>query len=320
MRNFLPLLVFIALFAVPLRAADVDFATWIEMTIKEAIQHGIRPQTAYLALSDLSFDESVIEKDQKQPEKTSTASNYLERVVSRLRLQRAKSFYSANRVMLNQIGEAYGVQPRFVVALLAVESDFGEVQGDYSIVQSLATLAYEGRRAEYFKGELFNALKILDGRHIRREDMKGSWAGAMGWCQFMPSSFLRYAQDFNGDGLTDIWNSEEDASASAANYLRENGWKKDETWGRKVRLVKPVPEEMIGLKVTRSLQDWQAMGVRTVAGKNLPRGASEASLVLPDGPEGDAYLVYNNFQVLMRWNRSTYFGIAVGMIADSLGR
>lgn len=311
---------FFILFALPIHAASVDFSTWIELTIKEAIQHGIRPQTAYLALSNVTFDESVLEKDQKQPEKTITANDYYERVINDLRIQRARNFLATNRVMLNQIGEQYGVQPRFIVALLAVESDLGEVQGSYEIIQSLATLAYDGRRSEYFKGELFNALKIIDKGHVRMEDMTGSWAGAMGWCQFMPTSFLKYAQDFNADGITDIWNTPADAAASAANYLRENGWKADETWGRKVRLVKPIAEEYIGPKVKRPVSDWQAMGVRTVAGKALPGGSMEASLVMPDGPDGVAFLVYNNFHVIMRWNRSTYFATSVGMIADSLGR
>jgi membrane-bound lytic murein transglycosylase B len=303
------------------RAQTAEFQSWIADTIQEAITRGIRPQTAYHALSDVTFDPEVVEKDQTQPEKTSTAADYWRRVVSDARLQSAQNFYNANRVMLTQIGENYGVQPRFIVALLAIESGFGELQGSYSIVQSLASLSYEGRRAEYFKNELFNALKILDRGDISLENMVGSWAGAMGWCQFMPSSFLKFAQDGDGDGRMDIWNSPADAMASAANYLRQNGWRKGEGWGRKVRLMQPVPAEYVTNKVNRPLSEWNQMGVRTVQGKKLPQNPDlPAYLVQPDGPEGDSFLAYNNFRVIMTWNRSTYFATAVGLIADTLGR
>lgn len=296
-----------------------EFSLWIDKTIKEAIAHGVRPQTAYNALSIVNFDESVIEKDRKQPESTITAVQYWKRIVTTQRIERAKSFYNANRVMLNQVADTYSVPARYIVALLSVESQFGEVQGDTNIIQSLASLAYEGRRTEFFKAELFNALKIIDKGHIRQEDMTGSWAGAMGWCQFMPSSFLKFGVDFDGDGRIDIWNTPADAAASAANYLHLSGWNPDESWGRQVRLTRPVPEDYLGREVKRPISEWTQMGVKTMQGKALPDKKNlEASLIMPDGAEGSAFLVYNNFNVIMQWNRSTYFATSIGMIADKL--
>ena len=302
----------------PIAVAE-EFSTWIDGLIKEAIQHGVRPQTAYNALSVVNFDESVIQKDVKQPENTITAPEYWKKIVTSQRIQRAKSFYSANSVLLNQIGDTYGVQPRFIVALLSVESQFGEVQGSSNIIQSLASLAYAGRRAEFFKTELFNALKIIQSGHVRQEDMVGSWAGAMGWCQFMPSSFLKYAVDYDGDGRTDIWSSPVDAAASAANYLHQSGWRSDETWGRQVRLTTPIAAEYLGREVKRPMSEWKNMGIKTMQGKALPEKKNlEASLIMPDGMEGTAFLVYNNFDVIMQWNKSSYFATSIGMIADKL--
>lgn len=304
--------------AVPAKAEE--FSTWVDALIKEAIQHGVRPQTAYNALSIVNYDASVIEKDRKQPENNSTIIEYWKKIITSQRIERAKSFYSANRVMLNQVGDTYGVNPRYIVALLSIESQFGDVQGDSNIIQSLATLAYEGRRAEFFKSELFNALKIIDKGHIRQEDMIGSWAGAMGWCQFMPSSFLKYGIDFDGDGRVDIWNTAADAAASTANYLHQSGWRNDETWGRQVRLTRPITEEFLGRDVRRPISEWTDMGVKTMQGKALPDKKNlEASLIMPDGAEGTAFLVYNNFNVIMQWNKSSYFATSIGIIADKLG-
>ncbi len=297
-----------------------EFSVWMEGLIKEAIAHGVRPQTAYNTLSLVQFDERVVEKDRKQPEASLTAAEYWKKIVTPQRLDRAKSFYNAHHVMLNQVGDAYGVSPRFIVALLSVESQFGDVQGDFNIIQSLASLAYEGRRTDFFKVELFNALKIIEAGHVKQEDMVGSWAGAMGWCQFMPSSYLKYGVDFDGDGRIDIWSTPADAAASAAHYLNQRGWRGDEPWGRQVSLTRPIAQEYLGRDVKRPLSEWKSMGVKTMQGKALPdKAAIEASLIMPDGAQGTAFLVYNNFNVIMQWNKSSYFATAIGMIADKLG-
>lgn len=188
------------------------------------------------------------------------------------------------------------------------------------MVDALSTLAYDGRRSKYFRTELMNALKILNEGHITPEDMKGSWAGAMGQSQFMPSSFLNFAEDFDGDGHKDIWGTQADVFASAANYLARSGWDDSMTWGREVSIPKGLDTKSLAtLKVRKPLSAWQSLGVRQLDGSNLPGRDLSASLVMPDGKTGRAYLVYKNFRTIMKWNRSTYFALAVGRLADGIG-
>ncbi len=299
----------------------MGFADWMNELRAEAIAQGIRARTVYYALGRIYYpDPVIIEKDRTQPEKTMTAQRYWNRLLDDRRIDAGRAFYAANRELLRRVGEAYRVHPRYIAAILGVESNFGNHQGKENIINGLVTLAYDGRRAEYFRRELLNALRIIDRGDIRPENMRGSWAGAMGACQFMPSSYLKYAQDFDRDGRADIWGSIPDAAGSAANYLAQNGWRLGERWGREVQVTKPIPEEFIGTKVRKRVKDWARLGVRRKNGKRLPYASMMASLVQPDGPEGRSFLVYNNFHVLMRWNRSTYFAIAVGMLADKIGR
>jgi membrane-bound lytic murein transglycosylase B len=206
-----------------------------------------------------------------------------------------------------------------IVALWGVETDFGRLPGNFSIVNSLATLAYEGRRADLFRGELLEALRILDDGDVTVRAMRGSWAGAMGQVQFMPSTFRRYAVDFNGDGKRDIWNSRADALASAANYLAQIGWVKRQSWGREVAVPAALNRDLIGLEQRKTLAEWHKLGVRRKDGGDLPKFDLTASLIQPSNSNGRAFLVYDNFRVIMQWNRSTYFGTAVGLLADGIG-
>jgi membrane-bound lytic murein transglycosylase B len=235
-------------------------------------------------------------------------------------VERGRQFYAANRDLLRRVSEAYGVRSRFIVALLGIESNYGDGQGKEGIINALVTLAYDGRRSDYFRGELISALRIMDQQGTKVEQMKGSWAGAMGYCQFMPSSYEKFGQDFDGDGRIDIWGSVPDAAASAANYLSQNGWRVAEGWGEEVSLTGPVEPSLIGPKVKQSYATWRKLGVKKMNGKSLPKNNQQASLVQPDGPGGRTFLVTNNFHVLLRWNRSTYFAIAVGMLADMMGQ
>jgi membrane-bound lytic murein transglycosylase B len=220
---------------------------------------------------------------------------------------------------LDRVEREYGVQRRFIVALWGIESNYGEHTGSFAVIQSLVTLAYDGRRSNYFRKELLNALHILDDGHLSLEEMKGSWAGAMGQCQFMPSSFHHYGIDADGDSRIDIWNSIPDVFASTANYLAKAGWKDDQTWGRPVRLPENFDYSLAGLKTRLPLSRWQALGVRRINGRNLPKRRDlTASLIIPDGSDGPAYLVYDNFRVLLAWNRSEAFAVAVGTLADRI--
>jgi membrane-bound lytic murein transglycosylase B len=218
------------------------------------------------------------------------------------------------------VQQRFNVQPRFIVALWGIESDFGKTQGSYSVPAALATLAYEGRRGPMFRGELMSSLKILDQGHIRPDNMLGSWAGAMGQCQFMPSTFLSYAVDFDGDGRRDIWNNRADVLGSIANYLARLGWRGSESWGHEVAVPGNLDARVAGLDSRRPLAEWMRMGVRSVGAPLTGREAAEASLLLPDGLGGRALLVFDNFRATMRWNKSVKFAASVGMIADGIDR
>jgi membrane-bound lytic murein transglycosylase B len=306
--------------APPSFQTQINFPDWLNDMRQEAIGQGIRPQTVYYALANVYPDSAILEKDRTQPETKMTAQQYWDKLLDDRRVERGRQFYAANRDLLRRVSEAYGVRSRFIVALLGIESNYGDGQGKEGIINALVTLAYDGRRSDYFRGELISALRIMDQQGTKVEQMKGSWAGAMGYCQFMPSSYEKFGQDFDGDGRIDIWGSVPDAAASAANYLSQNGWRVAEGWGEEVSLTGPVEPSLIGPKVKQSYATWRKLGVKKMNGKSLPKNNQQASLVQPDGPGGRTFLVTNNFHVLLRWNRSTYFAIAVGMLADMMGQ
>ncbi len=308
--------------AVPVSAQDASprsFQSFIEELKADAVSRGISPQTADLALTGVEHLDKVIELDRKQPEFTMTLQQYLSRVVSPQKIERGRRMMAENRELLAQIQARYGVPAKYFVALWGIETDYGRVTGGYSIMSSLSTLAYDGRRSSYFRGELMNALKIADDGHIRPDEMRGSWAGAMGQCQFMPSSFLRFAQDWDGDGRRDIWTTRGDVLASAANYLSQSGWKGDQTWGRPVLLPANFSERLIGFDQKRSLHEWSKLGVKAQGGKPLPTTALEGYVIRPDNGGGAAFLVYDNFRTIMKWNRSYFFALAAGHLADAIG-
>ncbi len=286
----------------------------------EARRAGVSERTLVAALDGVAPIPRVIELDRAQPETTRTFQDYMARVVNDQRVTNGRDRLRQHAVLLRQIAEKYKVPPRFVVALWAVESDFGRITGGFNVVPALATLAWEGRRAAFFRAELLNALKIIDAGHITAADMKGSWAGAMGQSQFMPSSFLSFAVDWDGDGKRDIWRNEADVFASISNYLSRSGWKPQESWGRAVTLARPVDPGAIGLESRRPLSAWSALGLRRADGKSLLGGADaasqEASLIQPGGPAGPSYLVFENFRTILKWNRSNYFATSVGTLAD----
>jgi len=302
----------------PARSATSSFADWLDGVRQEAAQKGIRPATISAALSGIQPIPRVLELDRRQPETTLTFQQYLDRVVNDDRVARGRRLLAENRDLLERVSARYNVQPRFIVALWGIESDFGRITGNFSVVESLATLAYDGRRSSFFRGELFNALRILDQGHIAPTSMRGSWAGAMGQNQFMPSSFLSYAQDFDGDGRRDIWTNLSDVFASTANYLSRVGWRGDETWGRWVALPDGFDRNLASLDTRKGLGEWQALGVRKSDGGPLPAADLKASVLTPGGAQGPASIVYENYRAIMKWNRSHYFAHAVGILADRI--
>ena len=311
----------IGIATVPTRArSDVAaFQAWLAEFRAEAVADGISPATLDAAFFNVFGPiERVIELDRSQPESRLTLNEYLTKVVSIQRVEKGRALLAEHRALLDSIGARFGVQPRFIVALWGIETDYGRVTGGYSVIGSLATLAYEGRRADFFRGELLQALWIVQEGHIDPYNMTGSWAGAMGQSQFMPSSFNAYAFDYDGDGRRDIWGTLPDVFASIANYLASFNWRGDQTWGREVRAPSGLDPSLLSLDVSRTLQEWQTLGVRNLDGSALPDRPLSASLIYPgDGPR--SFIVYDNFKTILKWNRSSYFGVAVGQLADGIG-
>ncbi len=302
----------------PARAQAQPFDQWLGGLRAEAMKRGIKPETLDAALNGIKPIPRVVELDRRQPEFSLTFRQYMDRVVPNSRVEKGRRKYGENRELLERMGRKFGVQPRFLVAFWGIETDFGRVTGGFPVIPALATLAHDGRRSAYFRKELFNALEILNQGHIRAAEMSGSWAGAMGQCQFMPSSFLNFAVDGNGDGAKDIWSTKADVFASAANYLANSGWQDDQTWGRPVRLPAGFDPALADLGVRKRLSEWQALGVRRADGRDLPARDLVASIVFTEGPGSAAYVVYGNFRAILKWNRSIFFAVAVGTLADRI--
>jgi membrane-bound lytic murein transglycosylase B len=301
--------------------AAAGFDEWLRGVRQEATQRGISSETASKALSGLRHLDRVIELDRKQPEKRLSMDEYLRKVINNARIEKGRAMMAAHRGTLNKISAQYGVPAQYIVALWGLETSYGNNTGNFDVIEALATLAYDGRRSAYFREELFKALKILDEGHISHAAMKGSWAGAMGQNQFMPSSFFAFAVDGNGDGRRDIWTDEVDVFASTANYLSKSGWNKNQRWGREVIMTQVIPKDMLGMDVKKALAEWRRMGIRLSGGGELPTNESiAASLIAPDGRSGPAFLAYDNFRVIMKWNKSTYFASSVGLLADEISR
>ena len=301
------------------KAVAEEFNTWLDTLKIEARSKGISQSTIESSLSGIKPIPRVIELDRKQPEFTLTFKEYLRRVVSDRRIRIGKAKLVEHKKLLAEISIKYGVQPRYIVALWGIETDFGRITGGFPVISSLATLAYDGRRSKFFRKELFLALKIVDKGHITAKDMLGSWAGAMGQNQFMPSSFHAYAVDYNRDGSKDIWKTLPDIFASIANYLSKSGWQGDQTWGRAVRLPDKFSSKLLGRKIKKGLNQWHELGVRKLSGKDLPKRNLLSSIIRPEkGMVGPAFVVYHNYGVILKWNRSNYFATAVGTLSDKI--
>ena len=296
-----------------------EFSTWLDKLKTEAKFQGISQKTIDSALIGVKPIPRVIQLDRKQPEFTLTFAGYLKRVVSDRRIRIGKSKLKEHKELLGEISSKYGVQSRYIVALWGIETDFGRITGGFPVISSLATLAYDGRRSKFFRKELLLALKIIDGGHILAKDMIGSWAGAMGQNQFMPSSFHAYAVDYDKDGSKDIWRTLPDIFASIANYLSKSGWRSDQTWGRAVSLPKKFPNKFLGRKLKKPLREWQQLGVRKLSGQDLPKRNLLSSIIRPEkGQIGPAFAIYKNYDVILKWNRSNYFATAVGILSDKI--
>lgn len=296
------------------------FEAYISSLKEQAIEQGFDDELLEKAFADVTFYKRAVKADKNQPERKITLDTYLKTRVPDWKVKQAVELFNKHQSLLENVAEKYGVQPRFIVALWGNESNFGKIQGKFPVVSALATLAYEGRRETLFKKQLFAALTILKEGHIPKDKFLGSWAGAMGQSQFMPTSFLTYAVDFDNDGKKDIWNNPADVFASIANYLKQEGWNGEGTWGRQVLIPNEFDLDLSGLskQKIKPLTEWQQLGVRRYDGSSLPELSMPASLIMPDGQDGRIYLVYANFHTLMRWNRSSYFGLSVSYLSDRI--
>lgn len=294
--------------------ANAGFEQWVRQLRPEATAKGVSGATFDAAFAGLQPLPRVIELFERQPEVKLSFEEYIGRVLPPARIERGRQLLRENKTLLDRIGADYGVPPRLIVALWGVESDFGRRQGDFNVVAALATLSWSGKRAAFFKQELIAALKIIDQGHAAPQGLQGSWAGALGQCQFMPSNFLRLTVDHDGDGRRDIWNSRADVFASIANYMSKVNWRSGQSWGREVLLPAKFNRKVSG---KRSLAEWQKQGVRRLDGGDLPVASFTAQLVSPAGSER-AFLVYDNYNAILGWNRSTFFALAVGQFMDAL--
>ena len=321
-KQFLGLLTLLFFLLIPpslSQAQQRDFDAWLAEFRSEAHAAGISQATLDSVLAEVQLLSRVTELEQKQPEFRLTVREYLERVVPERRILNGREALKENRDLLDQVYREYGVQPPILVALWGVETDFGRNVGAYPVIDAVATLAFQGRRAAFFRGELLHALRIVDQGHISPGKMKGSWAGAMGQVQFMPSSFHNFAVDFDGDGRRDIWTSLPDVFASAANYLSKSGWIEDETWGMEAHIPADFRASSAGLENRKSLDAWKASGVRPLKKEGFTADPSLLwSVVAPDMKDRTAFLVTHNYRVLLRWNRSLHFAVAVGTLSDRI--
>lgn len=311
------LLVASLFFPASIQAQEQTFAEWVEELRAEAQSIGIS-ERALAALDGLEEPlERVLELDNSQPEFVQTFTRYLSLRVTANQVSRGQSLLNQHSNLLEEVRQRYGVQPHYLVAFWAIESNFGRSTGGFSVLQALATLAFDPRRAKFFRSHLLTALQIIDEGHIAAESMSGSWAGAMGQLQFMPNIFNQYGVDGDGDGRVDIWNSLPDIFYSAANFLSQSGWQGDERWGREVLLPADFDFSLSGARTRQSLSDWRDLGVLQVSGEALPVVADmQASVILPAGAAGPAFLAYSNYRATMAYNPSTFYALTVGHLAD----
>ena len=317
MKKMNRFLLFLCLFACAFSArANSDFDAWKKTFYDKALNENISQNILDTYFTEAKYLPKVIELDRAQPEFSLSFGRYMNKVISEKRVEKARKMFENHSRILGRIEELYGVPAHYLVAFWGIETNFGAVKGNINILNALSTLSFDERRSAFFSEQLLTLLKILE-----REDIdvpKGSWAGAFGHFQFMPTTFYQYAVDEDGDGRRDVIHSFDDALASAANYLKKMGWKEKQTWGRQVILIHPELVEYEGKSYP--LSKWMRMGILRADGKQYtPEDLDiEAKLLLPEGINGPAFLTYHNFDVIKRWNRSDFYALAVVVLADKI--
>jgi membrane-bound lytic murein transglycosylase B len=302
----------------PARAATQSFSAWVEKFWPSARAAGITRATYDRAFKGLTPDPKVIEAANFQPEYVKPIGEYIDRVVSDKRISAGKQKLEENKALLDVLEKRYGVDRTIIVAIWGVESNYGTQPGDMNVIRSLATLAYTGTKAAFARQQLIVALKILQRGDISVEAMNGSWAGAMGHTQFIPTTYQTFAVDYDGDGKRDIWTDVPDALASTASYLKHSNWQAGQTWGYEVTPPKGFNPKKVNEKTLRSLGDWQKLGFARIGGEAFPRPGDKASLFAPAGTDGPEFLLLNNFRSILHYNVSNSYALGVGHLADRL--
>ena len=298
-------------------ASSHTFEDFLVQIRQMAAEQGVSKATIDKAFFQLSPRPEALKEDKEQPEFNQNFWTYVNKRVTQTRLNNGYDTLKQNSSLLNKTAQKYGVPAYVLVSFLGIESNYGYHTGSHNLIQSLATLAYDRRRSNFFTRELIELLKLIDKNKIPL-DAKGSWAGAMGAVQFMPTSVQAYGVDANKDGKMDLWNDKEDIYASAANFLKKNGWAKGEKWGREASIPRNFDYKQTGLGIKKSVNDWAKLGVLRANGNRLPNSNMKASLIVPMGHRGPAFLVYRNFDVIMDWNHSLLYALSVGYLADRI--
>ena len=295
-----------------------NFDDWKRSFRETLIAEGINPEIFDTTLAGAEPDDVVLKLDSRQPEFSLAIWEYLDRAISQKRIARGRTELFKHRKLLRTLKDQYGVDGEYMIAIWALESDFGRNFGNFSVIRSLATLAYEGKRADFAGKQLIAALQILEAGQIEPEQMIGSWAGAMGQPQFIPGTYQRYAVDQDNDGVSDIWGSHDDIFASIANFLQSSGWQAGQPWGLEVRLPKSFPWKLNPLNYEMSVKRWESLGVHSASGEPFADKTLSGKLFLPAGAKGPVFLVFENFEVIKRYNLSTSYVLAVSLLAESI--
>ena len=298
-------------------ANTVSFDEFLQNIYTKAREQNISKKTLDEALSNLTLDTQVIKYDRNQAEFSQNFWHYINSRVSQSRFRNGIYEINKNKKILKKMHQQYGIPPHILIALCGLESNYGKNVGNFNIIRSLATLSFDKRRSQFFKNQLFILLKLIDDGKIPL-NVQGSWAGAMGQIQFIPENVANYGVDANNNNKLEIWNESEEIFASAANFLKHIGWHRGETWGQEVSLEKQFDYKLANLNIKKNLYKWRALGVKTANGNELTGSKVKASVILPMGHEGPAFLVYRNFQAILNWNNSILYALSVGILADSL--
>ena len=302
------------------RAQSTDFATWLNSFRAEAAAAGVSNEVMDEAFAGVTVNQRVYDLNDNQPEFTRAIWDYLDTSLSERKIENGRAALSENRILLSLIEDAYGVDAEIIAAIWGQESAYGRILGDYDAIQALATLGFEGRRTAYGRSQLIGALKIIQNGYADREQLKGSWAGAMGHTQFIPTTYLAYAIDHDGDGQRNIWSDLGDVFASTANYLSVSRYRADEPWGLEARLPSGFDYGLANASVRKPLAEWASLGVEAVRGDLLADQDPNlrGRLIVPAGAQGPAFVVFENFEAILKYNRSTAYALAVVLLSEEI--